>query len=106
MWYSPIRGVLRQTADWEQEGFYFDLYDQLYTYSRREQGLRSPAELAGFEQWLQHPWLADEQAPQSVIARQLFNGIHYTYRSLRARIEGRRLLEVKGAGEGGSLSAD
>lgn len=71
----------------EQERFYFDLYDRLYTYSKTEQSLRQPAVMEALEVQMGHPWVTDEKVPQSLRARQLFNGIHYTYHTLKGNYE-------------------
>ncbi len=71
----------------EQERFYFALYDRLYTHSKTEQSLRQPGEMEGLEIQMSHPWVADKSTPQSLRAKQLFNGIHYTFHTLKGDYE-------------------
>jgi|UPI000591ADC9 hypothetical protein len=71
----------------EQERFYFALYDRLYTHSKTEQSLRQPGEMEGLEIQMSHPWVTDESIPQTLRAKQLFNGIHYTFHTLKGDYE-------------------
>lgn len=66
----------------EQEQFYFECYDQLYTYSRKEAALRHREELEQIAQQLEKPVLQQPDIPHSLRSKHLFYGIHITYNML------------------------
>lgn len=71
----------------EQERFYFDIYDRLYTYSRQEPALRDAGEMKALSEELRQPALQDRQHPQSLRSKHLFYGIHTTYHTLLGNYE-------------------
>lgn len=79
----------------EQERFYFNLYDELYIYSRTESRVKDPENLEEISRQLAMPELHDEKIPHSLRARHLFYGIHTTYHYLLGDYEKAYLFSGK-----------
>ncbi|MBR9920342.1 MAG: hypothetical protein GYB31_05825 [Bacteroidetes bacterium] len=69
----------------EQEAWYFNLYDHLYSLSRQEPGLRKPEHLEELNRMMKDPRIQLASKPGSIRARLLFNGIHYTFLSMQGK---------------------
>ncbi len=66
----------------ERERFYFDVYDRLFTQSRVEQSLRTAEDLETLNEWMQQPLLQEPVEAESLLAKHLFYGAHFTYQTL------------------------
>jgi hypothetical protein len=80
---KAINQEIRQLLHYlEQEQFYFEIYDQLFTYGRKEPALRHPEELEQITRQLQEKELSDPDILHSLRSKHLYYGIHITYHTL------------------------
>ncbi len=75
--------IKRLLAQLNLERFYFDVYDRLFLYSRKERTLRTEAERQNLQTMFNDPRCQDETLAQSLRARVLLFGLHYTWQMLQ-----------------------
>lgn len=75
--------IKRLLAQLNLERFYFDVYDRLFLYSRKERTLRTASQTQRLQTMLNDARCQDESLAQSLRARVLLFGLHYTWQMLQ-----------------------